>query len=61
MEKTLEEKIAIIIAKAKLLGNGGSKPRSATRNGSSLHRIIRTPAQAEAFMKSLREASANRS
>ncbi len=56
MTKSIEKKIADLKAKAKRLGKNGVKPASAVRNGSSLHKIIRTPEQAQAFMKSLESA-----
>ena len=55
MTKSIEKKIADLKAKARLVKNS-AKPASATRNGSSLHKIIKTPAQAKAFMKSLQSA-----
>ena len=56
MIKSVEKKIADLKVKAKRLGKNGVKPASAVRNGSSLQRIIRTPEQAKAFMKSLESA-----
>lgn len=56
MTESIEKKIAELIEKAKLLGDNGVKPRSAIRNGSSLHMIIKTPEQAKAFMKNLEAA-----
>lgn len=56
MTKSVEEKIAALKAKAKRMGKSGAKPSSAIRNGSSLHKIIKTPEQAKAFMKSLKSA-----
>jgi len=56
MTKSLEKKIADLKAKAKRMGKNGVKPSSAVRNGSSLHKIIKTPEQAKAFMKSLQSA-----
>lgn len=56
MKKSIEKKIADLKAEAKRLGKSGVKPASAVRNGSSLHKIIKTPKQAEAFMKSLQSA-----
>jgi len=56
MTKSVEKKIADLKAKARRVGKKGVKPSSATRNGSSLHKIIKTPEQAKAFMKSLQTA-----
>lgn len=56
MTKSIEKKIAEVKAKAKLLGKNGIKPSSAIRNGSSLHKIIKTPEQAAALIKSLQSA-----
>ena len=56
MTAILEKKIAELKAKAKKLGTRSVKPSSASRNGSSLHKIIKTPEQAKAFMKSLESA-----
>ena len=56
MTKSIEKKIADIKARAKLLGNNGIKPASAIRNGSSLHKIIKTPEQMKALIKSLQSA-----
>lgn len=56
MTKSIEKKIADIKAKARRMGKSGVKPSSAVRNGSSLHKIIKTPEQAKAFMKSLQSA-----
>jgi hypothetical protein len=56
MTKSVEKKIADFKAKAKRIGKSGIKPSSAVRNGSSLHKIIKTPEQAKAFMKSLQSA-----
>jgi hypothetical protein len=56
MTKSIEKKIADLKAKARRVGKNGIKPLSATRNGSSLHKIIKTPEQAKAFMKSLESA-----
>jgi hypothetical protein len=56
MTKSIEKKIADLKARARRLGKNGIKPSSAVRNGSSLHRIIKTPEQAKAFMKSLESA-----
>lgn len=57
MTKSIEKKITDLKAKAKRIGKSGVKPSSAVRNGSSLHKIIKTPDQAKAFMKSLQSAS----
>ena len=54
MTESLAKKIADYKAKAKALANTGVKPASAIQNGSSLHKIIKTPEQAAAFMQSLR-------
>ena len=43
-------------AQARRIGKNGIKPSSAVRNGSSLHKIIKTPEQEKAFMKSLQSA-----
>lgn len=56
MTRSIEKKIADLKAKAKRTGKNGVKPSSAVRNGSSLHKIIKTPEQAKAFMKSLQSA-----
>lgn len=56
MTRSIEKKIADLKAKAKRMGKNGIKPSSAVRNGSSLHKIIKTPEQAKAFMKSLQSA-----
>jgi hypothetical protein len=56
MTKSVEKKIADFKAKAKRIGKSGIKPSSAVRNGSSLHKIIKTPEQEKAFMKSLQSA-----
>ena len=56
MTKSIEKKIADLKAKAKRMGKNGAKPSSAVRNGSSLHKIIKTSEQAKAFMKSLQTA-----
>jgi hypothetical protein len=56
MTKNIEKKIADLKAKARLVGRNGIKPASAIRNGSSLHKIIKTPEQAKAFIKSLKSA-----
>jgi len=56
MTRSIEKKIADLKAKAKRMGKSGVKPSSAIRNGSSLHKIIKTPEQAKAFMKSLQSA-----
>jgi hypothetical protein len=56
MTKSLEKKIADFKEKARRIGKNGVKPASAVRNGSSLHKIIKTPEQAKAFMKSLESA-----
>jgi hypothetical protein len=56
MTRSIEKKIADLKAKAKRMGKNGVKPSSAVRNGSSLHKIIKTPEQAKAFMKSLQSA-----
>ena len=58
MTPSLEKKIKELIEKAERYGRTDIKPRSASRNGSSLHKIIRTKEQAERFMKSLRDAGA---
>jgi hypothetical protein len=56
MTKSIEEKIADLKARAKRVGKNGIKPSNAVRNGSSLHKIIKTPEQAKALMKSLESA-----
>ena len=56
MTKSVEKKIADLKAKARSIGKNGIKPSSAVRNGSSLHKIIKTPEQEKAFMKSLLSA-----
>jgi hypothetical protein len=56
MTKSIEKKIAELKAKARRVGKTGVKPSTAVRNGSSLHKIIKTQEQANAFMKSLRSA-----
>jgi len=56
MTKSVEKKIADFKAKARRIGKNGIKPSSAVRNGSSLHKIIKTPEQEKAFMKSLQSA-----
>jgi hypothetical protein len=56
MTKSIEKKISNLKAKARRLGKNGIKPSSAIRNGSSLHKIIKTPEQANVFMKSLQSA-----
>ncbi|WP_158559154.1 hypothetical protein [Deminuibacter soli] len=53
MKESLAKKIADYKARAKALGDTGIKPASATQNGSSLHKIIKTPEQAAALMKAL--------
>ena len=58
MIPSIEKKIKEITERAKREGIKNIKPRSASRNGSSLHMIIRTKEQAERFMKSLRDADA---
>ena len=58
MTPSVEKKIKELIEKAEREGLKNIKPRSASRNGSSLHKIIRTKEQAERFMKSLRDAGA---
>lgn len=49
---SVQERIDALTAKAKKEGRK-SKTSSASRNGSSLHRIIKTKKQAETFMKLL--------
>lgn len=56
MKESIQKKIDAIKAKAKLLDKTTNKPVSAIRNGSSLHMIIKTKEQAEAFLKDLRAA-----
>ncbi|MBS1661402.1 MAG: hypothetical protein JST68_10170 [Bacteroidetes bacterium] len=56
IDEGLARKIAELKAQAKLIGKNGVKPRTAIQNGSSLHRIIKTPEQAKAFMKNLKAA-----
>jgi hypothetical protein len=56
MTKSVQKKIADLKARARRVGKNGVKPSSAVRNGSSLHKIIKTPEQAKAFMKSLQSA-----
>ncbi|WP_158559293.1 hypothetical protein [Deminuibacter soli] len=56
MTKSIESKIAALKAKARQVGKNDVKPSSASRNGSSLHKIIKTPEQAKAFMKALQSA-----
>ncbi len=56
MTASIQKKIADIKAKAKKKGKMGVKPSGAIRNGSSLHKIIKTPEQAKAFMKQLETA-----
>ncbi|HVV06932.1 MAG TPA: hypothetical protein VHC96_22025 [Puia sp.] len=50
------QKIKELIERAERYGRKDIKPRSAVRNGSSLHKIIRTKEQAERFMRSLKAA-----
>jgi len=52
----LAQKINELAERAKLYGRKDIKPRSAVRNGPSLHKIIRTKEQAERFMISLKAA-----
>jgi hypothetical protein len=52
MKKRVENKIAALMEKAKNEGRKG-KTSSASRNGSSLHKIIKTKEQAATFMKLL--------
>lgn len=56
MTESVEKKIADIKGKAKRFGKKDVKPSSAIRNGSSLHKIIKNPKQAKAFMKALGSA-----
>ena len=56
MTSSIQKKMADLKAKAKRIGKSGVKPSDAVRNGSSLHKIIKTPEQARAFMKSLQSA-----
>ena len=56
MTPSLEKKIKDFIERAERYGRKDIKPRSASRNGSYLHQIIRTKEQADRFMKSLRDA-----
>jgi hypothetical protein len=56
MTDSIKKKIAALKAKAQKQGNRSVKPSGAIRNGSSLHKIIKTPEQAKAFMKSLESA-----
>jgi hypothetical protein len=56
MTAIIEKKIADLKAKAQKQGRRSVKPSGAIRNGSSLHKIIKTPEQAKAFMKSLESA-----
>ncbi|HEY8969809.1 MAG TPA: hypothetical protein VIM64_11970 [Puia sp.] len=50
------QKINELAERAKRYGIKNIKSRSAVRNGSSLHKIIRTKEQAERFMRSLKAA-----
>jgi len=56
MTKTIEIKIADLKARAKRVGKNGAKPSSAIRNGSSLHKVIKTKKQASDFMKLLKSS-----
>ena len=51
MTDSIKKKIADLKEKAKKQGNTSLKPAGAIRNGSSLHKIIKTPEQAKALMK----------
>jgi hypothetical protein len=56
-EKEIVEELARqLTEKAKREGNPKLKPSSAVRNGSSLHKIIKTKEQADAFMKMLQSS-----
>ncbi|HVU56541.1 MAG TPA: hypothetical protein VHD83_15860 [Puia sp.] len=56
MTPDVEQKVKELIEKAKRDGIKNVNPSTAVRNGSSLHMIIKTKQQAEAFMRSLRAA-----
>ena len=55
MEKNIETRMNALLAKAKKDG-WKAKPASASRNGSSLHKIIKTKQQADILMKLLRSS-----
>lgn len=55
MKETVEEKTRALIARAKALGPETNTPVF-SRNRSSLHKIIKTKKQADAFMKQLKSA-----
>lgn len=54
MEQSVEKTIRELHEKAKLLNRSSTKSLSASRQGSSLHKIIRTKEQAALLMKLLK-------
>lgn len=54
----MEKKANEWIEEAKRCGKPVGTPRNAIQNGSSLHKIIKTPEQAARFMKALKAAEA---
>jgi hypothetical protein len=55
MKKSVEDSINALVAKAKK-DRWKAKASSASRNGSSLHKIIKTKEQANTFMKLLQSS-----
>jgi len=54
MKKTVEERIREFTSRAKKEGRKDVKSSNAIRNGSSLHKIIKTKEQAATFMRLLK-------
>ena len=56
MKEGVEKKISELTAKAKRLNGMRIKSSSSVRNGSSLHKVIKTREQANVFMKLLQSS-----